>query len=117
MKNPQGGIYYEINRDYPMIKQIVDNDPALKSALISVFQQIERGLPLNQLYVDLINDEQLVNDQDQPAPDITAALSAMLEGCNNNTEKLAILDTMSSIEPFASYPEVLDSLRKEITNG
>ena len=117
MKNPQGGIYYEINRDYPMIKQIIDNDPALRSALIPVFQQIERGLPLNQLYVDLNNDEQLGNDQDQPAPDIAAALSAMLKGCTNNAEKLAILDSMSSIEPFASYPEVLDSLRKEITNG
>jgi len=100
-----------------MIKEIIDNDPALKSALNSVFQQIERGLPLNQLYVDLNNDEQLVNDQDQAAPDITAALSSMLEGCKSKAEKLSILDTMSNIEPFSSYPEVFDGLRKEITNG
>lgn len=117
MKNPQGGIYYEINRDYPMIKQILNNDPALKSVLMSVFQQIERGLPLNQLYVDLNNDEQLVNDQDQSAPDISAALSSMLEGCSSKAEKLSILETMSGIEPFSSYPEVLDGLRKEISNG
>lgn len=51
MKNPQGGVYYEINRDHPMIKQMIDGDPVRQRALHSLFQQIERGLPLNQLYV------------------------------------------------------------------
>ena len=117
MKNPQGGVYYEINRDYPMIKQIIDNDPALQKSLLPLFQQIERGLPLNQLYVDLNNDEQLINDQDQTAPDITAALAAMLDGCRNASERHAILDAMSGIEPFSSFPEAIEDLRKEIAHG
>lgn len=117
MKNPQGGIYYEINRNHPMIKQLSDDNPMLQRALFSVFQQIERGLPLNQLYVDLNNDEQLINDQEQETQDIAVALSAMLTGCSSIAEKTAILDTMSNIEPFSSYPEVFENLRKELSNG
>ena len=117
MKNPQGGVYYEINRDHPLVRQIADNTPEMQKPLFALFQQIERGLPLNQLYVDLNNDEQLINDQDQADPEIKAALDAMLDSCSNAAERLAILDTMRNIEPFSSYPEVFESLRKEIEHG
>lgn len=49
MKNRQGGIYYEINRTHPMIEQLTQGNPTLQKSLFAVFQQIERGLPLNQL--------------------------------------------------------------------
>ena len=117
MKNPQGGIYYEINRKHPLVSQITESNPEMQKYLFALFQQIERGLPLNQLYVDLNNDEQLINDQEQAPAEITDALAAMLDSCNGTNEKLAILNTMSSIEPFASYPDVFVSLRKEIENG
>ena len=32
MKNTQDGIYYEINRDHPMIKQMLLQDPNLEDA-------------------------------------------------------------------------------------
>lgn len=117
MKNPQGGVYYEINRDHPMVARLTHDDPKLQKALFSVFQQIERGLPLNQLYVDLNNDEQLINDQDQAEQDISTALLSMLVGCSSAAEKVAIIDTMSNIEPFSSYPEVFERIRKELSDG
>lgn len=117
MKNPYGGVYYEINRDHPMISQIVNDNPEIQKSLFSVFEQIERGLPLNQLYVDLNNDEQLINDQEQGDDDIASALRSMMAGCPAAQDKLSILDTMSSIEPFSAYPEVIEKLRKEIDNG
>ena len=117
MKNPQGGVYYEINRAHPLVRQIVDSTPEMQKPLFALFQQIERGLPLNQLYVDLNNDEQLINDQEQASPEIKTALDAMLDSCSNAAERLAILDTMQYIEPFSSYPEVFESLRKEIEHG
>lgn len=116
MKNPQGGIYYEINRSHPMIEQMTSDNPGVQKLLFSLFQQIEHGLPLNQLYVDLNNDEQLINDQEQTASDIYGALISMLSGCSSSAEKLAVLDTMSSIEPFSSYPETFEAIRKEISN-
>ena len=82
MKNPYGGVYYEINRDHPMISQIANDYPEIQKSLFSVFEQIERGLPLNQLYVDLNNDEQLINDQEQGDDDIASALRGMMAGCS-----------------------------------
>lgn len=114
MKNNQGGVYYEINRNHPMIKQIVSADDSLEKALNTLFQQIERGLPLNQLYVDLNNDEQLRNELSQDAEDIAAALRSMLDSGSSIKEKMAILDAMKEIEPFSSYQETIDQVRKEI---
>lgn len=114
MKNPLGGIYYEINRDHPMIKQMLLQDQNIEKPLFSLLQQIERGLPLNQLYVDLNNDEQLRNEQIQDDADIASALQSMLESCGSKDEKIALLEVMSSIDPFSGYPQVIEKIRKEL---
>lgn len=114
MKNTQGGIYYEINRDHPMIKQMVLQDQNLEKPLYSLLQQIERGLPLNQLYVDLNNDEQLRNEHTQEDADIADALDAMLELSGSREEKIILLEVMSDIEPFSAYPQVIEKIRKEL---
>ena len=115
MKNTQGGIYYEINRDHPMIKQMLLQDPNLEKPLYSLLQQIERGLPLNQLYVDLNNDEQLRNEQTQGDDEIASALYSMLESSGTKDEKIALLEVMSGIEPFSAYPQVIEKIRKELS--
>lgn len=70
MKNKQGGYYYEINREHPFVQQLVKVDPSLKMSIYALLQQIELGLPLNQLYVDLNNDEQITNDNEQSIVDV-----------------------------------------------
>jgi hypothetical protein len=117
MKNPYGGIYYEINRTHPMVEQILNGRPELKQPLFALFRQIEGGLPLNQLYVDLNNDEQLINDKEQDSSEIVASLNAMLGSCSNAVEKLALLSSLSQIEPFSSYPKEIEQLKKELSDG
>lgn len=114
MKNPHGGFYYEVNREHPMVLQILNQAPSLKNSLFALLQQIERSLPLNQLYVDLNNDEQLSNDQEQDTSDIAGALYSMLEMQTTKEEKLMILEAMSSIEPFSQYPETVEKVKKEV---
>ncbi len=114
MKNPYGGIYYEINREHPIIKHLVKTNPQAENQVYSLLQQIERGLPLNQIYVDLNNDEQLKNDQEQADTDITNALKFMVDACKTKEEKTALLDVMSGIDPFSAYPDVVEKLRKEL---
>ena len=116
MKNPYGGIYYEINREHPMVSQLVNTCPQAEIQIISLLKQIERGLPLNQLYVDLNNDEQLRNDQEQDEGDISAALMSMIESRPTYDEKIRILDAMSCIDPFVSYPEVIEKIKKELSH-
>ena len=113
MKNVQGGVYYEINRTHPMIRQMLSSDETLEKPLYALLRQIERGLPLNQLYVDLNNDEQLKNKQSQDAEDIAFALRSMLVK-SSDEDKIAFLDAIREIEPFSSYQEVIEQVRREI---
>lgn len=115
MKNPHGGFYYEINREHPMVRQIAEQSPDSKSMLDTLLKQIEAGLPLNQLYVDLNNDEQLTNDQDQSDKDIITALKNMFTPQMTAAEKLGFISVMESIEPFSQHPEAIAKLKKEVT--
>ena len=116
MKSSDGGIYYEINQSHPLIQQLLISCESPKQ-LQAVLHQIERGLPLNQLYVDLNNDEQLKNDCDQSEAEIESAVRAMIDNCHNIEEKLSILEAISKIEPFLSYQEILRTVKKEIVDN
>ncbi|MFR3893791.1 MAG: ATP-binding protein [Merdibacter sp.] len=114
MKNAQGSIYYEINRDHPIIKQLILQNRNLEKPLYSLFQQIERGLPLNQLYIDLNNDEQLRNEQSQEEEDIMSSLYSILELIDSVNEKITFLESLSVIEPFSAYPQAIETMKKEL---
>ena len=49
MKNKQGGFYYEVNREHPLVQQIIKAYPDIEVSLNALLQQIEMGLPLNQI--------------------------------------------------------------------
>ena len=117
MKNTHEGFYYEVNRDYPMVKQIIDQYPDIAHLLDTLLKQIETGLPLNQLYVDMNNDEQLTNDQECNESDIMMALKSMLTDNMTDREKLDLLSTMETIEPFSAYPDTIAKLKKETTDN
>lgn len=114
MKNKQGGYYYEINREHPFVQQLVKVDPSLKMSIYSLLQQIELGLPLNQLYVDLNNDEQITNDNEQSIVDVKKSLEAMITMCAEKQEKCDLLDAVVHIEPYSLYSDVVEELKKEI---
>ena len=114
MKNKQGGYYYEINREHPFVQQLVKVDPSLKMSIYSLLQQIELGLPLNQLYVDLNNDEQITNDNEQSIVDVKKSLEVMITMCAEKQEKCDLLDAVVHIEPYSLYSDVVEELKKEI---
>lgn len=117
MKNSHGSFYYEINRTHPMVQNIIKQAPALQKPLFALFQQIEHGLPLNQLYVDLNNDEQLNNDHKQNLSDIISSLEAMLDMHKEYDDKISLLQTMADIEPFSFYPDAVKKIKKEISKN
>lgn len=114
MKNKQGGYYYEINREHPFVQQLVKVNPSLKMSIYALLQQIELGLPLNQLYVDLNNDEQITNDNEQSIVDVKKSLEAMITMCAEKQEKCDLLDAVVHIEPYSLYSDVVEELKKEI---
>ncbi|MCI8601872.1 MAG: ATP-binding protein [Oscillospiraceae bacterium] len=114
MKNTHGGFYYEINRVHPMVEQILRQAPNVSVMLNELLKQIETGIPLNQLYVDLNNEEQLVNGQEQNEQEVKEALKNMLAAQTTAEEKLALLVALEGIEPFSQHPLVVSELKKEV---
>ena len=113
MKNKQGGFYYEVNRQHPFIQQLIKVNPGIEKSINALLQQIEMGLPLNQLYVDLNNDEQITNDNEQSNLEIKKSLEAMITMCNGKNEKCKLLEAVACIEPYSAHSDI-EELKKEI---
>ena len=114
MKNKQGGFYYEVNREHPLVQQMVKINPGIEGSLNALLQQIEKGLPLNQLYVDLNNDEQITNDNEQSDVEIVKSLQEMITMCADKQEKCNLLDAIACIEPYLSHLDIVEKLKEEI---
>lgn len=97
-----------------MVQQIIGQSSDVQPMLDALLRQIEINLPLNQLYVDLNNDEQLTNDKEQSDKDIITALRSMLTDQMSVEEKLAFLAAMETIDPFVQHPDAVEKLKKEV---
>ena len=116
MKDRSGGYYYEINRDHPLVS-LVRNEMGKKAKMLdALLNQVEKSLPLNQLYVDLNNDEQLINDQAQNEAQIEETLRNILSSTTEKNEKLAFIDQIESIPPYKDYKKAINKLRNEVQN-
>lgn len=110
------GTHYEINREHPMVAQLYKTLGNNSCMLDSVLTQIERTLPLNQLYVDLTSDEHIANDNVQNKNEIENAVRSMLSGFQTSEEKLNFINVISTVELYRNYPDVMEKLRKELDN-
>jgi hypothetical protein len=117
-RSPRGGVYYAINRRHPLVVQCsAGNEGRCGKALESLLRQVERSIPLNQLYVDLSEDEQIENDSELPEGEVTALLRQLLDTCSSRDQRIEMLKGLATAEPFDSYPEVLEQARKEIADA
>ena len=111
MKTPGGGITYEINRDHPLVDQIVAECPAVKGKLETLLKNIERGIPLNQLYVDLNNDEKFENDQEVADAEMRITIEQMLAAMPSSILRKEFLEKIEHTEPFCAYPDLISEFR------
>lgn len=114
MKNKQGGYYYEVNREHPLVQQMIKANPDIEVSLNVLLRQIEMGLPLNQLYVDLNNDEQITNDNEQSDVEIVKSLQEMITMCVDKQEKCNLLDAIACIDPYSAHLDIVEKLKEEI---
>jgi len=105
VKTREGGVIYEVNRDYPLVEAISSMGFTEKKAIEHLLAQIERGLPLNQLYVDLTSDERIVNDSEVSKDDLFPMFKQLISGCKNLRERAELIRRLSVTEPFNQYPE------------
>jgi hypothetical protein len=115
MKANDGGFYYEINQRHPIIARIMCELGEKSKMLNTLLTQIERTLPLNQLYIDLTNDEHVKNEQIQKNEDIAEALKNMMPDSLSSEQKLQFLSQMMEILPYRNYPSVIEEIKREVS--
>lgn len=108
-----GGIFYEINMDYPLILNLFKEYPKIETELRNIFKQIGLSLPLNSLYIDLTNDEKIENDIEVPSEDIIKLLKGLVGSKNDLNERYAMIEMLKLAEPFSSYRNEIDDAKEK----
>jgi hypothetical protein len=112
MVSREGGIFYEINADYPMIEALVSEYPGIRSKLDVLLKQISMSLPLNSLYIDLTNDEKLAHDSDTATQDIIALVKTIVMQQSNVADRYAMIESLKLAEPFCAYVEDIEQAKE-----
>jgi hypothetical protein len=113
MVSRDGGIFYEINPDYPMIEDIVQEYPGIRSKLDVLLKQISMSLPLNSLYIDLTNDEKLANDSDMASKEIIELVKTIVMQQASIEERYSTIEALKLAEPFCAYSEEIDHAKEK----
>lgn len=116
LKTSGRGVTYEINRDHPLVDQIIMDAPEIRTKLESLLRYIERSIPLNQLYVDLNNDEKIENDAQIEEAELRKTLEQMLSAMPSSILRQEMLEKLEHTEPFCMYPDVLHDLKVKEEN-
>lgn len=113
LKTRNGGYVYEINKNYPYLESIIKKHPDVKDGLFTLLRQIETGLPLNALYLDLSNDEKIENDEQISFEEVKGMALKILETTDLSLHK-TMVETLIQSEPFSFYKnELLEELSGE----
>lgn len=98
MKAPEGGVTYIVNRNHPLVARLKLEFPEAKGALETLLKNIERGIPLNQLYVDLNNDEKLDNDAELDEGEVRNTLEQLIASMPSGLVRREFLETIQHTE-------------------
>ena len=112
LKTRDGGYTYEINRDYPLLKNLAEDNPEIRSKLMVLIGQIEKEIPLNSLYVDLTNDVKIENENSSSLNELLDSIKTVLAS-TDDSEKEEVLNAMIQCEPFNEYHDEISQAYKE----
>jgi len=112
MVSRDGGVYYEVNPNHPMIETLVQEHPEIKLQLDNIFKQISYSLPLNSLYIDLTNDEKIKNDSDDSINDVVALMKTIVSS-SPVTVRQQLIESLLMTEPFCNYTEEIEAAQKK----
>lgn len=111
MKNREGGIYYEVNRTHPMISSIIEKYPDLRIPIDNILKQISMSIPLNSLYIDLTNDEKIINDSDEESKNIIELFKSIISSSSSEYRQV-LMESLKATEPFCNYLEEIEDAQE-----
>lgn len=110
-KGRQGGSYYAVNREHPVVEAFDGSSPEIKRNVENLLKMIETSLPLNSLYLDLNSDKPIENDIDASLEEIETLLKGLLSQVTTSAGKNKLLDRLIISEPFVNYPKLIEKYK------
>ena len=110
-KGKQGGFYYSINRDHPLVEIFSNSSPQVKRNVETLLKAIENSIPLNQLYIDLTSEKQVENETLTTMQEVESILLGLLEQISTEAGKAELLESLAVSEPFIHYPQIINKYR------
>ncbi len=107
-KGKQGGTYYTINRDHPLLEIFEGESQQVKKNIENLLRAIESELPLSSLYLDLNSDKPVENETEVTMQVVGALIQDLLTQIPTNAGKAELLDRLSVSEPFVHYPQLIE---------
>jgi len=111
-KGTQGGFFYSINRDHPLVEVFMDAPPQIKWNIEVLLKTIENGIPLNQLYLDLTSEKPIENEAEVKVNEIESTLKLLIDQMPTAAAKKELLDRLSVSDPFVNYPKIIERFQK-----
>ena len=107
IKGKQGGAYYTINRDHPLVEVFEESTQQTKRNVENLLKAIENGLPLSSLYLDLNSDKPVENETESSAQVVENLLQDLLAQIHDDVAKTELLERLAVSEPFVHYPQII----------
>lgn len=107
-----GKRFYEVNREHPLILEMLNSNPGMKGKINSLLRVIEETVPVPLI---TLNESERPDTQGKPFEDssekeLSGLLKLMYDSlCVNHTPEQA-KQQLLFIEPFNEYPELIENL-------
>lgn len=103
--------FYEINRDSKLFKFVEQQLPdESKSYLDILIEELERNIPIQQMYIDQANNSITQKEAEDRENDIMQEAILMVNFAKQFKEPKEIIDTLFSSEPFCNFESIKDKL-------
>ena len=113
------GVVYNLNRDYMMLHLLKKTLNAEQNRMLEGYLKLaEENLPLNQLYVDLNNEEQVnIRKEKDAETEAFDMAQIILANIANDPARETQIRLMLQTDPFCNHRKIVDMLTKELENG
>ena len=114
MKGRNDAFYYQINRECPLCRYVFDRIPDdVADVVETLLSEIEKGIPVQDIYIDRCNEAIEVDDKSQTLEDdFQLAITIIDMNLKRGTELNVAIDNIMQAEPWCVHTQLKDMLLK-----
>ena len=106
--------FYEINRESKLFKFVEGQIPdEAKSYVDMLLEELERNIPIQQMYIDQANNSIIPKEAEDRENDILQEAIMMVNFARKFKEPKEIIDALLTSEPFCNFANLKEMLYKQ----